>query len=179
MSIYCAVNCFEEELPPSLCIARQVEVLSLNGLRAAEGCADSVVLPLSGVGLFNTIGGTVPACVWALRNLSVLHLTGNGLSGELIRSLPANSQIVDLSLSHNQLSGTIPLDILNIASLVLQPAGWRIWRPDTSPAWLEYQLGSQSPLGTTAYVWAGGCVKWQSEYIARQLVCVQQYSAER
>jgi len=49
----------------------------------------------------------------------VLHLTGNGLSGELIRSLPANSQIVDLSLSHNQLSGTIPLDILNIASLDL------------------------------------------------------------
>mgnify|MGYP003385489684 FL=1 len=54
-----------------------------------------------------------------MRNLSVLHLTGNGLSGELVGSLPANSQIADLSLSHNQLSGTIPLDILNIARLDL------------------------------------------------------------
>ena len=113
------VNCFEEELPSSVCSARQVEVLSLNGLRAAEGCTDSVEFPLSGVGLFNTIGGTVPACVWALRNLSVLHLTGNGLTGELVRSLPMISQMADLSLSHNQLSGTIPLDILNIASLDL------------------------------------------------------------
>jgi hypothetical protein len=113
------VNCFEGTLPRSLCRAGQVEVLSLNGLRAAEGCSNSVVMPLSGVRLFNTIGGTVPSCVWALRNLSVLHLTGNGLTGDLVRSLPASSQIADVSLSHNQLSGTIPLDILNIANLDL------------------------------------------------------------
>ena len=113
------MNCFEEELLPSLCNARQVEVLSLNGLRAAEGCSNSVVFPLSGVGLFNTVGGTVPSCVWDLRNLSVLHLTGNGITGALIHTLPAHSQIADLSLSHNQLSGTISLDILNIASLDL------------------------------------------------------------
>ena len=72
-----------------------------------------------GVGLFNAVGGTVPSCVWGLRNLSVLHLTGNGLTGEIARSLPLHSQIADLSLSHNQLSGSIPLDILNIASLDL------------------------------------------------------------
>ena len=78
------MNCFDEKLPLALCSAWQVEVLSLNGLRAAEGCADRVVVPLLGVGLFNTIGGTVPSCVWALRNLSVLHLTGNGLSGQLV-----------------------------------------------------------------------------------------------
>jgi hypothetical protein len=113
------VNCFEGTLPWGLCRAEQVEVLSLNGLRAAEGCSNSVVLPPSGVRLFNTIGGTVPSCVWALRNLRVLHLTGNGLTGDLVRSLPASSQIADVSLSHNQLSGTIPLDILNVANLDL------------------------------------------------------------
>jgi hypothetical protein len=97
-----------------------VEVLSLNGLRAAEGCENSFVVPLFGVRLFNTIGGTIPSCVWSLRNLSVLHLTGNGLSGELGQSLlPVSSQISDLSLSHNKLSGTIPLDILNVANLDL------------------------------------------------------------
>ena len=115
----CAVNCFEEELPPSVCSASQVEVLSLNGLRAAEGCTGGVMFPLSGVRLFNAVGGTIPSCVWGLRNLSVLHLTGNGLTGELARFLPGHSQIADLSLSHNQLSGSIPLDILNIASLDL------------------------------------------------------------
>ena len=92
--------------------------MSLNGLGAADSCLDRyVVVPLSGVSLFNTIGGTVPSCVWTLQNLSLLHLTGNGLSGELVQSLPASSQLVDLSISHNQLSGTIAMDILNIASL--------------------------------------------------------------
>ena len=114
-----AVNCFEEELPLSICSARQVEVLSLNGLQAAEGCRGGVVFPLSGVGLFNAVGGTVPLCVWSLLNLSVLHLTGNGLTGELAQFLPVHSQIADLSLSHNQLSGSIPLDVLNIAGLDL------------------------------------------------------------
>ena len=113
------VNCIEEELPHRLCSAQRVEVLSLNGLRAAEGCPGTVEVPLVGVALFNTIGGTVPSCVWALRNLSVLHLTGNGLTGELVPSLPAFSQMADLSLSHNRLSGTIPLDFLRIASLDL------------------------------------------------------------
>lgn len=113
------VNCFEDELPSSICFAKYVEVLSLNGLRAAEGCADTFVVPLSGVSLFNTIHGTVPSCVWDLPNLNVLHLTGNGLSGELVQFLPTNSQIADLSLSHNQLVGTIPLDILNIDTLDL------------------------------------------------------------
>jgi hypothetical protein len=113
------VNCFKKELPWSICDAKQVEVLSLNGLLAAEGCRDSVVLPLSGVTLFNTIGGSVPSCIWSLRNLSVLHLTGNGLTGELIPFLPTISQLSDLSLSHNQLGSTIPVDILRIANLDL------------------------------------------------------------
>mmetsp|Transcript_28450 Transcript_28450/g.48093 ORF Transcript_28450/g.48093 Transcript_28450/m.48093 type:complete len:442 (-) Transcript_28450:2546-3871(-) len=76
-------------------------------------------MPLSEVRLFNTIGGTVPSCLWSLRYLSVLHLTGNGLTGKLVSSLPSWTQIADVSLSHNQLSGTISSDILNIASLDL------------------------------------------------------------
>jgi hypothetical protein len=103
----------------NICYAEGVEVLSLNGLRAATGCTDSVVLPVSGVALFNTIGGTIPPCLWSLRNLSVLHLTGNGLSGVIVPSLSDNSQLSDVSLSHNQLSGTIPLDILEIDMLDL------------------------------------------------------------
>lgn len=114
-----AVNCFDKELPENLCSAEHVEVLSLNGLRAAEGCEDRAVVPLTSVALFNTIGGTVPPCVWALRNLTVLHLVGNGLSGQLVGSLPALSQLSDVTLSHNQLTGTIPLDFLKVTKLDL------------------------------------------------------------
>jgi hypothetical protein len=116
---FCVGNCFEYALSSALCSAELVEVLSLNGLRGAEGCSDRTVVPLSGVALFNTIGGTIPTCVWALRNLSVLHLTGNGLTGELLSSLPSFSQVTDLSLSHNQLSGTIPLDVMQVGKLDL------------------------------------------------------------
>lgn len=92
----------------------------MNGLGAAGKCADRTVVPLSGVALFNTIGGTIPSCVWSLRNLSVLHMTGNGFTGELVSSLPAFSRLTDVALSYNQLSGTIPVDmIMNVARLDL------------------------------------------------------------
>lgn len=94
-------------------------MLSLNGLQAADSCADKVVVPLSGVLLFNTIGGNVPSCVWALRNLTVLHLTGNGLQGSLVQSLPTYSKLADLSLSQNKMDGTIPADILSIGKVDL------------------------------------------------------------
>ena len=117
--LYCIVNCFDEEIPHSLCSAEQVEVLSLNGLRAADGCAGRFVVPLSGVALFNTIGGTVPPCVWDMRNLTVLHLVGNGLSGSLATMLPASNRLVDLSISHNQLTGTIPVEFFKVSKLDL------------------------------------------------------------
>ena len=113
------VNCFEEELSDSLCNAKKVEVLSLNGLRAAEGCEDRIVFPLSDVALFNTIGGTIPPCVWSLQNLTVLHLVGNGLSGTLVDLLSPSAQRSEIFLSHNQLSGTIPSEFLKMEKLDL------------------------------------------------------------
>ena len=106
-----AVNCFQDKLPAVICEADTIEVLSLNGLGAAEGCKNAIKFPFTEASLFNTIGGTLPDCVWRLRNLMVLHLTGNGFAGEIISTLPDDSRITDLSLSHNQLSGTLPLHI--------------------------------------------------------------------
>jgi hypothetical protein len=91
----------------------------MNGLQASEECEERIVLPFSGVSLFNTIGGKVPLCLWGMQNLTVLHLTGNGLTGSLVGSLPEYSQLVDLSLSHNKLSGTISSGILSVATLDL------------------------------------------------------------
>jgi hypothetical protein len=61
-----AVNCFKSELPDLICAANSIEVMSLNGLRAAEDCKNVAKFPFSGVSLFNTIGGTLPVCVCGL-----------------------------------------------------------------------------------------------------------------
>ena len=112
-------NCFQYALSSGICSAERVEVLSLNGLGAAATCDKRTVVPLSGVALFNTIGGTIPTCVWSLQNLTVLHLTGNGLTGEIVSSLPPYSHLVEVSVSHNQLSGALPLDIVSVVRLDL------------------------------------------------------------
>jgi hypothetical protein len=108
------VNCFDAPIPEAMCEADKIEVLSLNGLGAAKDCKNVVKFPFSGVSLFNSIGGTLPSCVWELRNLTVLHATGNGLTGSLVGQLPPSSLITDLSLSHNKISGTIPAGVQSL-----------------------------------------------------------------
>jgi Leucine-rich repeat (LRR) protein len=109
-----AVNCFRDALPTAMCEAAAIEVLSLNGLGAAESCKNTLNFPFSKVLLFNSIGGTLPECVWHLRNLTTLHMTGNGLTGNLISRLPHNSPLADLLLSHNKFSGSIPLNMQKV-----------------------------------------------------------------
>jgi hypothetical protein len=113
------VNCFDSSLTEVLCEAKSIEVLSLNGLGSADGCENKVTFPLSGVLLFNTIGGTLPECVWHLRNLNVLHAVGNELRGELVPELSNTSHITDVSLSHNRLSGIVPLGFQKIQNVDL------------------------------------------------------------
>ena len=114
-----AVNCFEGKLNSDICLADQLQVLSLNGLQASDNCNNIDVIPLTDVHLYNMIGGTVPFCFWRMKNLTVLHLAGNGLTGELPRALPQTSKLSDLSLAHNKLRGTISADILRIHHLDL------------------------------------------------------------
>lgn len=120
-----------------MCESATIEVLSLNGLGAAEGCKNTVKFPFSGVSIFNTIGGTVPECVWHLRNLTVLHLTGNGLTGEIISDLPLYSSIIDLSLSHNQLSGTVSSGFQMIPTLDLSYNQFSGTYVDSAQVWAK------------------------------------------
>ena len=62
------------------------------------------------------MGGSIPECIWNLPNLTVLHLAGNGLTGKI---MPPSHSLVDLSLPHNQLSGTIPANTLHVPQLDL------------------------------------------------------------
>jgi Leucine-rich repeat (LRR) protein len=78
LTIALTLNCFGGTLPQSMCAARNLTVLSLDGLGAAEQCKHAVKVPLTGVVLDNTLTGTIPECVWTLPRLQVLHMTGNG-----------------------------------------------------------------------------------------------------
>jgi hypothetical protein len=53
-----------------------------------------------------------------LQNLKTLHMAGNGLTGD-IESASLATQIQDLSLSHNKLSGTLPAFLTNITKVDL------------------------------------------------------------
>jgi hypothetical protein len=119
-----------------MCRGRNLEVMSLNGLGSATGCRNTLTFPVSDVPLFNTIRGTVPDCVWDMSNLTVLHLTGNGLTGSLLSELPSHSSLTDLSMSHNQLRGTIPSGFERVKSLDLsynQFSGKYVNNPVHSP----------------------------------------------
>ena len=104
-------NCLTGYIPTSVCNASRLKVLSLDGLGTASRCSVSINLPLF-KGRFSTfIGGTIPGCIFALPEIVTLHLSGNGLKGKLAQSLPLNSKMKNLSLSHNRISGEIPFAI--------------------------------------------------------------------
>jgi hypothetical protein len=109
-SISLSLNCFEDELPPAMCLATAVNVISMDGLGSAQGCKNVVSLPFpfTSVSLVRSIDGSIPECVWSMSNLRMLNLAGNGLRGR-IGSNSSTSSLWSLTLSHNYLSGEIPL----------------------------------------------------------------------
>ena len=111
-------NCFTGDLPASLCHPGAATVFSMDGLGAAKHCKHREEMLFSGVTMFNTLRGSIPSCVWSMSNLTVLHLSGNGFTGKISSEqfhLPA---IINLSLAHNRLSGTVP------PSLLAHPFKW-------------------------------------------------------
>jgi hypothetical protein len=107
-SIALPLNCFEHELPSSICDARDAGTISMDGLGSATGCKNVVTVPFTSVSLVRSLGGNIPDCVWSLSKLKILNLAGNGLRGTIgtTSSMPS---LISLALSHNYLSGKIPL----------------------------------------------------------------------
>ena len=86
VSLCCSTRfSFRGDLPLDLCGARDLQVLSMDGLGGATGCRHEFVIPVTGVRLFNTLDGSVPPCLWQLRNLTLLHLASNGLTGSIMQ----------------------------------------------------------------------------------------------
>lgn len=106
-----SINCFTGKFPENICINEGIEFLAMDSLAASSRCPKSYSLPFSRVRLFNTLEGSVPNCVFSLEKLTSLYLMGNGLTGSLSADLPLNSSLQHLILSHNDISGSIPLSI--------------------------------------------------------------------
>jgi Leucine-rich repeat (LRR) protein len=107
-SISLSLNCFEHELPSSICEARDAGVISMDGLGSAKGCKSVMTVPFTSVSLVRSLDGNIPDCVWSMSNLKMLNLAGNGLRGR-IGAAASMSSLLSLTLSHNYLSGEIPL----------------------------------------------------------------------
>jgi Leucine-rich repeat (LRR) protein len=105
-------NCLHGELPDTICQARTLNALALDGLSSAASCRTKILPDLSdSYAVTKALTGTVPACLFDMPILTTLHLSGNGLTGTLPDEIGAYSLLSDLSLSHNLLTGTIPVAI--------------------------------------------------------------------
>jgi Leucine-rich repeat (LRR) protein len=107
-SISLSLNCFEHELPSTICEAMDAEVISMDGLGSSNGCKNVLTLPFTSVSLVRSLTGSIPDCVWSMSKLKLLNLAGNGLRGK-IGTTSSMLSLLSLTLSHNYLSGEIPL----------------------------------------------------------------------
>jgi hypothetical protein len=55
----------------------------------------------------------IPDCLYSLRLLQTLHLSGNGFTGSLNDDVFISNALNDLVLSYNRLSGSIPVNFGN------------------------------------------------------------------
>lgn len=138
-SFVASINCMGGILPESLCANAGLVELLLDGMHAAPSCSQRIIpsLPNSGFLLGNErLHGSIPSCLFGLPLLSTLHLSGNGLQGSITlppatssasispqktslevssasssASVPLSS-LVTLDLSHNALTGSIPLELM-------------------------------------------------------------------
>jgi Leucine-rich repeat (LRR) protein len=115
-------NCFTGYLPDDICEAKALTTVVLDALTSAPQCD----LERSG---FSTtllakrlLAGSIPDCLWSLKLLHTLHLSGNGLVGTL-PELPEDSILTDISMANNKISGSIPdswQDFGHFTNLALQ-----------------------------------------------------------
>lgn len=124
-----SLNCFDiTSLSTDICNASALTTLIFDGLAAAPACRghsslgglsslSSALLGSAGSSSYTLYGNelssltTIPYCLLTMPHLTSLHLSGNGLFGNLNEYLTYSSispNLTDLVLSHNYLSGPIP-----------------------------------------------------------------------
>ena len=70
--------------------------------------------------LRNTIRGRIPSCIFQLPNIESIYLAANALTGSIPDDiLISSSHLVNISISYNRLSGTIPRQLMHSKLTVL------------------------------------------------------------
>ena len=120
-----AKNCITGSIPfDTICLSKKLQSLALDGLHTADSC-QVPVLPRRIAALLNTksytlkspITGSIPLCVFTnISTLQTLHLSGNAIDGIIpnfasSQAASISPSLKDLSLSHNNLKGSIPIEI--------------------------------------------------------------------
>ena len=102
-------NCLSAHLSPAVCVPQKLRSLTVNG--ASSRCTYSIL----GATYSARYRGPLPACLFAMPALRLLHLAGNGYTS----SLPAvvSAPLVDINLAHNGLTGVIPMSLLQAFTL--------------------------------------------------------------
>eukprot|EP01032_Pedospumella_encystans_P008038 gene8038-9577_t len=110
LSTFAAVsNCFIGSLPRSICSSTSLNTLILDGLHSATSCRNNILPGVANRYILEAkIEGGIPACMFAVPNINTLHLSGNGLTGTISTELGISTDLRDLSVSHNALTGSIP-----------------------------------------------------------------------
>lgn len=104
-------NCFYGEISEKLCKAESLVELSLDGIGAAEACQLKYLPFSTSYAVADEVRGTVPRCLYALPNIKLLHLSGNGIRDHIPKDINISSSMVDLVLSHNLMYGEIPRSV--------------------------------------------------------------------
>ena len=105
-------NCFTASIPDAICIATSLLNLDLSGLTSGSSCLSATRVLGIGLTTVSTVPGSLPACIFNMPSIVQVNIAGNGLSSKLYE-IPSSSNIRNLSLSYNRLTGTIPLSIQN------------------------------------------------------------------
>lgn len=101
------INCFSGAIPSYICSARSLKTLDLSGMTSGSKCVTKIGKATHAT----TVPGDIPSCLLSSRSLVVLTLSGNGIRSKL-SDIPANSNLTNVSLSYNRITGTIPDSVL-------------------------------------------------------------------
>ncbi|GAB2291162.1 hypothetical protein Dimus_025421 [Dionaea muscipula] len=111
-------NSFSGEIPPQIGYLKQLSSLQLQ-MNALTGSIPAELGQCTGLAdlnlAMNSLSGDIPSTLSSASSLNSLNLSNNRLEGQIPQSL-ANLKLSLIDLAYNQLSGTVPLDLLQIGT---------------------------------------------------------------
>ena len=104
-----SINCLTLDFTQDICNSRSLQYLILDGIHSAEPCRP--ILPIKIVDTVykqSQAVANVPDCIFDLTQLVYLHLSGNGIEGQLPADANLSINFTELVLANNQLQSVIP-----------------------------------------------------------------------